>query len=277
MVRELPDAVFHTDGSLLIPTELVRGPWHMDSQHGSVMAGVLARALESAPSAVPMQVVRFTIDLIRAAPYAPVEVQLEVRHAGKATELVEARLVARGEVYARAHAVRYRTADLPVGDAFEPKDPPPPLDPDARIPLPPSKVIAFHEALHISPSRGFETPTMWIRMLRPLVAGEELTPLVRLAVALDWVYATDSLRMAMRDRETNARRTVSSINTDNHAVITRPAEGEWIGIDATVAYGPIGAGAASARFFDTRGLIGFGTQTLLLRGRDKLPNALGRA
>lgn len=276
MSRDLPDAVFHADGPLLVPTELVRGPWHADSQHGSVMAGVLARALESAPSAVPMQVVRLTMDLIRAAPVAPVEVALEVRHAGKATELVEARLLARGEVFARAHAVRYRTTELPVGAAFEPVDPPPPLDPEARIPLPPAKVLAFHEALHLSPSRGFETPTMWVRMLRPLVAGEPLSPLVRLAVALDWTYAAVSLQSASRDRGVHASRAFSAINTDNHAVLTRPAEGEWIGIEAAAIYGPIGAGAASARFFDQRGLIGVGTQSLLLRGLDRLPNALSR-
>lgn len=276
MPRELPDAVFNLDGSTLVPTDLVRGPWHADSQHGSVMAGVLARALESAESTVPMQVVRFTVDLIRAAPYAPVEVELETRHGGKATELVEARLVSGGVTYARAHAVRYRTADLPVGAAFEATEEPPALDPSVRIPLPEGKVVAFHEALHLSPANGFETSTMWVRMLRPLVAGEPLTPLVRLAVAIDWIYAAVSMRSIRRDREAHAARTFSTINTDNHAVITRPPAGEWIGLDAAAVYGPIGAGAANARLFDERGVVGFGTQTILQRGLDKLPGGLAR-
>ncbi len=277
MTRELPEAVFTRDGSVLVPSDLARGPWHEGSQHGSAMAGVLARAIESAESAVPMQVVRLTMDLIRAAPFAPVEVELEVRHAGKNTELIEARLVSGREVYARAHAARYRVADLPVGEAFEPREPAPALDPSVRIPLPPAKTLAFHDSLHLSPVRGFETPAMWVRMLRPLVAGEPITPLVRLAVALDWVYAAVSIRSAVKERSVLAERPFVAINTDNHATLTRPVEGEWVCLDAAAAYGPLGAGASSARIFDERGIVGFGTQSLLQRGLDKKPKAWGRS
>ena len=41
-----PAAVFHRDGDLFVPTELARGPWSADAQHGGAPAALLARAIE---------------------------------------------------------------------------------------------------------------------------------------------------------------------------------------------------------------------------------------
>ena len=44
-------------------------------------------------------------------------------------------------------------------------------------------------------------------------------------------------------------------------------QGEWICIDARTLLGPHGGGIAEARIFDTYGLIGRSTQSLLVRPR----------
>jgi len=271
----LPDSIFVRDGDWFVPTDLAHGPWHADSQHGSAMSGLLARGLESPASDPPMQLTRLTIDLLRAAPFAPLKVKVERRHAGKSLEFVEAELFAGDKVCARAHAVRTRIADLEVPESWSDVQNVPPLDPDAKVPLPPAQGHAFHDALHLSPVQAFAVPAMWVRMLRPLVLGEDLSPAVRAAVAVDWVYACWSLRQWTEDMARMAKRPFVAINADNHLVLTRPPEGEWIGLDARASYGSIGAGLSTARVFDQRGLCGVATQTLLQRSLDKRPKAWG--
>ena len=222
-----------------------------------------------------MQITRLTIDLVRAAPFEPLRVELERRHAGKSLEFVEACLWTKDQVCARAHAIRTRITDLPVTDDWSDAAEVPPLDPQARVPLPAAKGRAFHDALHLSPVQGAERAGMWVRMTHPLVLGEEPSSAVRAAVAVDWVYACVSLRQWMADPARMAERPFVAINADNHLVLTRPVEGEWVGLEATASYGSIGAGLASARVFDTRGWVGVATQTLLQRGLDKRPKAWG--
>jgi hypothetical protein len=272
-MSDLPEAVFRPDGEWLVPTDLARGPWHEDSQHGSAMSGLLARALERAPSVRPMQLTRLTIDLVRSAPFARVRTRVGTRHAGKSVEVLEAELLSEQGVCARAHAVRTRIEPraLPaeVNDPLEAL----PLDPTARVPLPRGKTLALHDALWLSPVNAFAQPAMWVRMLRPLVAGEPDSPAVRLCVALDWVYACVSLSQWSRDLERLQRRPFMAINTDNHVALQRPIEGEWVLLDASACYGELGAGVAQARVCDAHGLVGFATQGLLLRGLDKRPKA----
>ena len=81
-------AIYEKDGARLIPTRLARGPWHAETQHGGPMQGLLARAIEQHPTAKPMQIVRFTCDLWRAAPFAPVTLKVRTEREGKSGKRV---------------------------------------------------------------------------------------------------------------------------------------------------------------------------------------------
>ena len=83
-----------TDAASLIPTRLARGPWQNDAQHGGPIQGLLARAIEQHPSAKPMQIVRFTCDLWRAAAFQPVTVSVRTLREGKSAEWLEAEVAA---------------------------------------------------------------------------------------------------------------------------------------------------------------------------------------
>src|SRR5262249_59663633 len=72
------------------------------------MQGLLARAIEQHPCAKPMQIVRFTCDLWRAAPFAPVTLRVRTVREGKSAEWLEAELCAGDEVAARASGLRLR-------------------------------------------------------------------------------------------------------------------------------------------------------------------------
>jgi hypothetical protein len=270
--------LFERDGERLVPTALARGPWFPDTQHGAPVLGLLARALESVPSERPVQVVRLTADLMRAAPLAPVEVSARLHRAGKSVEYVEASLTANGEEYARATGMRIRLAELvvpePVDAAAEPIPPLP--EPDGLGWLPTRSGDALHEAFDIRPVPGFATPTVWFRLGVPLVRGEPLTPLVRVALTSDFTYAVTVIRRIRRDPDFLRRPPVVAINPDTTVNLHRPMHGEWLCLDVRAHVDPLGTATAGARLYDTRGALGFATQSLLARGPEAAPKSWAR-
>jgi hypothetical protein len=265
--------LFQRDGERFVPSSLARGPWYPDTQHGSPMLGLLARAVESLPAQRPVQVARFTADLMRAAPLAPVEVRAEIRRAGKYVEQVEASLLAGGEECARATAVRIRLGEIAVPEALDgaAATPPPLPRDDGGMGWPMRSGDALHEAFEIRPVPGFETPTVWFRLTAPLVRGEPLTPLVRVATACDFTYGVSVIRQIRLGAQSLLRTPVVAINADTTVNLHRPLEGEWLCLDTRAHVDGLGAATASARLFDARGPIGFASQSLLVRGPEAAP------
>src|SRR5688572_4805613 len=140
------------------------------------MQGLLARAIEQHPAAKPMQIVRFTCDLWRAAPFAPVTLHVRTLREGKSAEWLEADLLTGDEVAARATALRLRVEDVAA---------PPDRTPaavgaleDASGPVrwlgAPEEGEApsdFVNAIELRPVDGFVKPVAWLRLRVPLVAG----------------------------------------------------------------------------------------------------------
>ncbi|MBW2271782.1 MAG: thioesterase family protein [Deltaproteobacteria bacterium] len=279
-----PDSrpVFHLDGALLVPTGLATGPWYADSQHGSAMLGLLARAVEQFPAPGPVQVTRLTVDFMRAAPLIPVSTPVRLLRRGRTTEVLETEITANGEVYARATAMRFRVADLPVTDEApryglgRPMHLPSADEIPSADGLDRSEEDAFHMALEMRPNVGPEGPAIWFRMRNSLVAGEALTPTVRAAIVADWTYAVPIVHQALLGNEAQEERSlspISPINPDTSVNLHRPMEGEWVCLDAHVYYGDLGAGTAVAQLFDERGPIGHSSQSLLIREGERMPAA----
>jgi hypothetical protein len=279
----VPDAIFHADGDAFVPTGLARGPWYPDTQHGSPMLGLLARAVERVPSERAVQVTRLTVDLLRAAPLAPVTTRARVLRRGSSVEWLEAELLAGDEPCARASALRFRVAEVGV-----PREPewsggsPPPLPERAgsfgweRPPGDGDDLPALHHALELRPVPGFEAPTAWLRLKVPLVAGEPDSPLVRTAFVSDFTYSVPFIRAMTRSRDALALRPFVAINPDTTLNLHRMPEGEWICLDARATYDAVGAGTATARLFDARGAIGQSSQSLLVRGLEARPESWKR-
>ncbi len=280
MSPDVPPFIFARDGARWIPQPLATGPWYAGSMHGSAMLGLLARAIEGEPSGDAFQVTRFTVDMMRAAPMAPLETPTVVHHAGRTTEMLEARIEAEGRVFARASALRLRT------DAIDTQGEPvsygsghamPPPDPDYRgsfipepdEPLPP----AFHQALDFQPAMGAERPAIWFRMSVPLVEGEALSPFVRAATISDWTYSLSFIARTYRAGGIPPARSFSPINPDTSLNLHRPIVGEWVGLDGQIHYGDQGAGTALAFVHDAQGPVGHSSQSLLLREAEKAPKS----
>ena len=264
-----PSALYEMDGTRLVPSRLARGPRHAGSQHGGPMQGLLARAIEQHPARRPMQIVRFTCDLWRAAAFEPVEVVVRTLREGKAAEWLEAELHSAGAVAARASALRLRVGDVDApldrdpGAACAPEDAAPPVrwlgsgDGDAPT--------DFVNAIELRPVDHFVRPAAWLRLRVPLVAGEPTSPFVSAATLCDMIYGLPTVQAVQRGDPSLLRQPFVAFNVDTSLQLHRAPVGEWFALDAEVHYGPDGAGVGRASLADVEGSLGYAQQSLLLR------------
>lgn len=245
------------------PTDLTRGPWTPEAQHGGPPSALLAGAVE-ATEPPGMFVARFTVEFVRPVPVEPLQLSARVVRPGRRVQLVEASLEADGVLVARAMALRIRWhegIDLPTEAAGPPEMLPPP-ETAASVRLVPFDYENFADALDTRPLvGGLIEPgpaTAWIRLEVPVVAGEGTSPLQRVLVAADCgngiSSAVDFLRYVF-------------INPDLTVYLHRPAQGEWVGLDALTRLEEHGSGLAEAALYDTAGRIGRSLQSLYVDER----------
>lgn len=272
--RQAMDPVlFHLDGPHLVPTGLTRGGWSDDAQHGSPPSGILGRAIELVPTPVPMQVVRFTVDLFREVPLRPLLVETQVVREGRRIQLVEARLSENGREIGKALGLKIRVTELAdngeLRSTAEDDHPPQPA-PD-RLPVldwrdffgPGRGLSRFH-------TDGVEIRTVddsfiravagesWFRLLAPLVAGEEMTPFQRAAVAAD---------LANGNAQALDPEQWLYVNPDITLYLSRLPVGEWIGMRSVVHQQRHGIGVTETAVYDLTGRIGHVSQAQILELR----------
>lgn len=257
-----PEAVFERDGDRYVPSELARGPWSAEAQHGGAPAGLVAAAIERIEPG-PSFVARLTLDLVKPVPLAPLTVETEVVRPGKKVQVVDARVRSGDDVVVMARALRLRTADLDVPRAGPDRVPPDIPGPDASEVLDDQAMwtegLRFWAAFEMRLARGtwFEPgpAAVWFRLAVPMVAGEEPSPFVRVAAAADFGNGVSAALERAR---------YVFINPDLTVTLHRPARGEWICLDALTHAEPDGVGLAESALYDVHGRIGRAVQTLLL-------------
>ena len=248
-------------------TDLTRGPWHPDHQHGGPPIALVARSIERAAAALELtHIARLTANLLRPVPIAELAVEVQTEYAGRNVAHFSARLHSGGKEVARCTAVAQRDAalDMPAGLPGHPLPQAPrsvEQSPEQRFPFS-TKMIGYQNLIESRIADGvfFRGPSaVWFRMRYPLVAGEEPSALQRVAVAADSGNGISAVL--------DFRRYIF-VNSDLTINLLRKAEGEWICIDARTLLGPNGGGLAEARIFDSLGLIGRSTQSLAIRLRE---------
>jgi Thioesterase-like superfamily len=257
----LPDAVFHVDGAIATPTELARGPWSPHAQHGGAPAALLAGLLEGfdpGPATFPA---RFTVELMRPVPLAPLRLAATTIRPGKKVQLVQGSLFADDVEVVRATLLRLRERHVEFPAQI-------PAHPDRRMapPGPPGTFpggwtmgTGFWRAVEISRAHGeWMEPGpagLWLRLAVPIVAGEEPSPLQRVAAAGDFGNGV----AAAFDRER-----YSCINPDLTITLHRLPVGAWVGLDSVTYPEPTGFGVAESVLHDEQGRIGRAVQTVLI-------------
>jgi len=258
----IPDAVYHREGDTLVPTELARGPWSPDAQHGGPPAALLARAAETFQRVDGARVARLTIELLRPVPLVPLRVAARMVRPGRKVQLVEASLFADDLEVVRATALRLREQPLAMPEGI--LDPSRPEDgTTGDVAFERDWPVNFADAVEFRTVRGGPggepgPGTCWIRLRVPIVAGEEPTPLQRLAAAADFGNGISSPLGWER---------YTFVNPDLTIALHRAPAGEWIGLESRTWPDADGIGVADTALYDERGRVGRSVQTLLLDAR----------
>jgi Thioesterase-like superfamily len=206
---------------------------------------------------------RVTYEFLRPVPIDELEVLAEVTRPGRRVQLLDGSLrTADGLDVVRARALQVRAADPEV-----PRTPPtaPPAGPehgrdsDLRPAHRPMFATDAIELRFVSGAfHGGGPSTAWFRLRVPLVAGEDPSPLQRLAAAGDFGNGISS---------TVSWDEYQFINPDLTLHVDREPVGEWICLQAQTIIAPDGIGIAESILYDERGRVGRATQALLIAPR----------
>ncbi len=254
--------VFQAQNGRFVATELARGPWDAGAQHGGAPAALLMRAFEQLPAAEGLTIARVTYEFMRPVPIGELSIVAEAVRPGRRVQLSEASvLAADGTEVVRARALQVALADgVPVRTPLIPPPPGPEggRDNDFDPPYRPMFAPDALEIRFVAGAFGGGPSTAWFRLRAPIVAGEEPTPLQRLAAAGDFGNGISTILPWSE---------YMFINPDLTLYIERPPVGEWIALEAQTTIAPDGIGAAESVLYDTRGRVGRATQALLVAPR----------
>lgn len=267
-----------TDPSTFHPTELTRGPWSPDAQHGGAPAALLATILDgidtddaprSGDDGAAMFVARMTFELLRPVPLTTLKLVTRVDRRGRKVQLVTASMLSADTEVARATALRMRRVELPVPASARPDLEMPPLPDSGKGSQPPWEraegQIAYHShAVSHRFVRGTFAEagpsTDWIRLDADVIAGEPTLALARVPAAADFGNGV-SWSLSRSDGWV-------FINPDLTVYLHRYPCSEWVALEAETWPQAHGTGLAESRLWDEQGVIGRSVQSLLL---DKQP------
>jgi hypothetical protein len=259
-----PSPFFTVEGDSYVPGSLAAGPW-ADAVSGPIIGGLLARTIERDAGDPDLQPARLTVDLPRPTLLEPVAVRTVVAREGRRIKLVDAIVLQRGQVTARASALFLRRGEQPDGQVWSasiamPALPTEPdrLEADVQMqlwaygggPTPGSPRVEWQQEC----SRKF----VWVRQVRPLIEGEDLTPFTNAAMAGDVTSAlthwgTDGLRF---------------LNADFTVTLSRLPQGPHIGLASQGHHSAAGVASGVAILFDHLGPIGTGVAVALANTTD---------
>ena len=259
------EAVFLPVDGRFVATELARGPWDPGAQHGGAPAALLMREFERLPAPRELVISRVTYEFLRPVPLGELEVQAEVVRPGRRVALLEGAIrTPDGTEVVRARALRVRRAELGGRQAGQ-VDPPPrgPEQGSSRTPgfvppVQPTFYPAAIEARFVAGGFGGGPATGWFRLRVPVVAGEDTSPLQRLAAAADFGNGISAILHWDQ---------FLFINPDLTIYVDRVPVGEWVCLDARTVIAPDGVGTAESVLYDARGRVGRAVQSLLVAPR----------
>jgi hypothetical protein len=258
-------ALFEPDKDLFVPTELTRGPWNPDAQHGGAPAALVAREAERFENGAEMFVARLTVELLRPVPLTPLRVHARITRPGRKVQLVEVSLESADTQVVRGSALRIRRAQVPIPEHALSPFVAPPGPSSGRLTLPPwaQQVSAVgyhsHAVEHRFVAGGFDEPgpaTDWIRLRVPVVAGEETAPIARVAAAADFGNGISWVLSRLDG--------YSFINPDLTLYLHRYPAGDWVCLEASTRPEPHGVALAESKLWDEQGPIGRSLQSLLV-------------
>ena len=235
-----------TDG--LVPVPEARSPWAADMLHGRLLAGLAARAVESAGHDPELRVVRLAVDMFRSPPMSALHVATTVVRDGRRVRVVDVSIRSADIEVARATALLLRTGPHPNGATWQAPEWDV-ADPET-LPSPGDGYTDGDWDIRMLTPGGFwsaERKRLWARDRRQLVAGEEPSPAVRAALAADLPNPLAN----------SSAEGLQFINADLTLFLGRPPVSEWIGVEVAGHLGHDGIAVGTCTLYDTSGAIGW--------------------
>jgi hypothetical protein len=263
------DALFIPDGDRYLPTELTRGGWSDDAQHGGPPVGLAAHVIESRHGSPDMVTTRLTTDLVRPVPLAPLTVHSRVIRPGRRIQVIEAIMAAGDLEVALVTALMIRVAEIDLPERPESGWVQPGLPHtfdlvETRLWTGDTASLTrfHHDAIEIRTfEQSFSSPgpgTSWLRLRCEVIAGTPPSPFVRTATLAD-VGNGNSTSVDPREW--------MYVNPDVALALHRPLRGDWLGMRSVAHQHATGIGLAESVLFDEVGPIGTVTQSQLIERR----------
>lgn len=282
----MSDSLFLADGGdVYMPTEHARGPWDPRALHGGAPAALIAAAFERMEPGAELPFARLSFEFLRPVPMAPLKLSTRISRPGRRVQALEAEVSAGETAVCRASALRlvHAPEELPElvltqVTAAEPAPIPPPetgkdvlfaLDDHERKSFAASamemRFLSGHPLSGELPeldTASNHVPTgaarVWMRLRHPLLPGEPLTPLARVAATSDF---GNGVAAALPFDE------YLFINADLTISLNRRPQGEWVALDARTLLHPNGICWSESILHDELGPLGRATQALVVQRR----------
>jgi hypothetical protein len=280
------DSIFLAEGQGregFMPTEHAGGPWDAQALHGGAPAALITTAFERVEPGGELPIARLGFELLRPIPFAPLSISTRIVRPGRRVQELAGELRQGEELIARASALRVqripdgipgvppvpagaRASEASAEDGAE-------ASVDGRMPGPEAgEAIRF--ALDGTDRQSFASSAMemrwldppfelgparvWMRLRHPLLPGEPLSSLARLAATADFGNGVSAALPFER---------YLFINADLTIHLQRAPLGEWIGLDARTLLSSGGMGLAESVLHDVHGPVGRAFQTLVVQPR----------
>jgi Acyl-CoA thioesterase C-terminal domain/Acyl-CoA thioesterase N-terminal domain len=256
------EAVFVRDGQVLQATELGRGPWDPRALHGGAPAALLVHAFERCEPQEGQRLARVTYEFVRPVPLGELVLDVRVTRPGRRVMWLEGSIREDdGAEVVRARALRLRPSQF--GETAP--EPPPFPGPEtgrandfAHDGLPMFATDALDIRFVEGTFRQAGRATAWFRLRHPIVAGEPISPLVRVAAAGDF---GNGIANALSWDE------YVFINPDLTLYFEREPRGEWVAVQAQTRVAPGRVAVAESVLWDAEGRIGRAIQSLFVARR----------
>lgn len=250
-------------------TPLCASLWSAEAQHGGPPAALLTRVLEekvqATREAFPGMFTRLTFEFMGPIPIEELSVTTRTLRYGRRISLHEATLYSKsGQALMLCRAWWISTANLSL---------PPGLNSTSESLLGPENgteqpffegapLVGYHQCVEArfleGTWRDSGGATAWMRPLVPLLATEDLSPLVTLLIVADSANGVGSVLDPSDWLFINPEATIHL-----HAY----PESEWVGLEASAVVESYGVGLTSTKLHGVRGPIGSIDQTLMVAKR----------
>ncbi len=278
----MSESIFAAEGERFVPTEQARGPWDPRALHGGAPAALITSAFERLQPGAELRIGRLGFEFLRPIPMAPLTLSTSIARPGRRVQELSAELRAGDELVVRASALRVQAVpgEAETAAAAARGEAPGEAGVDTAAPAsdtampPPAEGEHKRFALNDSTDASFAGTAMemrwlndpwrpgpgrvWQRLRHPLLPGQELTPLTRLAATADFCNGVSATLPFDR---------FLFINADLSVHLQRLPQGEWIGLDARTHLHEGGAALAEGVLHDEHGPLGRAFQTLVVQQR----------